>query len=80
MITLYTINTLNTIFNDNISHALYNTPHYYIHTTYIHYTGKYLDRKKKMDGAPEVVVKQYPILANTPGNRNPMTQSIRSEH
>eukprot|EP01032_Pedospumella_encystans_P010538 gene10538-12308_t len=43
---------------------------------------KYLDRKKNMNGAPDVVVKQYPILANG-GNSakvNPMTQHLRSEH
>jgi len=43
-------------------------------------SGKYLDRKKHMGDASEVVVKQYPILAANPGNRNPMNQSIRSEH
>ena len=35
-------------------------------------------RDIKRDAA-EVVVKQYPILAVS-GNRNPMNQSIRSEH
>ena len=46
------------------------------------HTAKYLDRKKNMNGAPDVVVKQYPILANG-GNSakvNPMTQHLRSEH
>lgn len=48
-------------------------------------TAKYLARKKNMNGAPEVVVKQYPILANS-GNSgnfaktNPMNQHLRSEH
>ncbi len=45
---------------------------------------KYLDRKKNMNGAPDVVVKQYPILANGGNNNNfskanPMTQHLRSE-
>lgn len=34
--------------------------------------GKYLDRKKKMDGCPEVVVKQYPLRSTGTSSKNPM--------
>ena len=65
-------------------HAAFNyylTPLSSLFLSWFH-TAKYLDRKKDMNGAPEVVVKQYPILANG-GNFakvNPMTQHLRSEH
>ena len=41
--------------------------------------GKYLDRKRKMDGRPEVTVKQYPLLATKSSQKNPLNQQVRAE-
>jgi hypothetical protein len=43
------------------------------------HNGKYMDRRKRMDGRPDITIKQYPVRGTQTNlsNKNPMNVNIR---